>query len=663
MLIADIRTLLIATVAVNFLMALALGFVSRSNGMSPLRWWSLGLLLHAVSYWLLWLRGTIPDAFSIVVANTVESVFAALWALVIAQLQQRPLHRAWLLIPPLLTALVCIVFIDEIAPRSLFYNIILMVQTGLAAYLLYERRTEDHGQGRLILLLALNATILILLVRIIAMASGIEEVQTLTTRGTLQTLIFLTAMAIPAVASLGFLFMMKEHLDRQIEENHHVQDDQRQAMERTLAETAERFRTIYDTIYNAIFVHDATTGRILDINASACSMYGYTREQMLELDVAAISSGTPPHTLDAARAYISECEKVGWCAFEWLARDSTGRLFWVAVNLKRLMLGDTQRILAVVRDIDSRKRTEETLQRTLAETKALNAKLAEAQNQLLQSEKMASIGQLAAGVAHELNNPIGFVHSNLGTLRHYLDDIFRVAAVCETAAGSAANPEDFKRINTLKSEIDFDFLKSDVYQLMGESAEGLLRVKKIVQDLKDFSRPGEAVWQLADLHQGLDSTLNIVWNELKYKCTVTKQYGDLPRVWCVPSQLNQVFMNLLVNAAHAIPDKGEITITTQRSGDHVQVMIEDTGNGIAPEHLTHIFEPFFTTKPVGKGTGLGLSIVWGIIQKHHGNIEVNSEPGKGTRFIMTLPIEPPPELAEPTQDGNAVPPAPTLEKQ
>jgi signal transduction histidine kinase len=285
-------------------------------------------------------------------------------------------------------------------------------------------------------------------------------------------------------------------------------------------------------------------------------------------------------------------------------------------------------------------RTDE-LARQLAEMSLLNRKLEDAQVQLLQSEKMASIGQLAAGVAHELNNPIGFVHSNLGTLETYLRDIFEIAAACETAAAKTINPTDFAHIEALKAEKDFDFLKTDIFQLMSESRDGLSRVKKIVQDLKDFSRVGEAEWQWADIHQCLDSTLNIVWNELKYKCAVDKQYAAaLPQVRCIPSQLNQVFMNLLLNAAQAIPEKGEITISTRQTGeDAIQISISDSGMGIPAENLQRIFDPFFTTKPIGKGTGLGLSIVWGIVGKHHGRIEVSSTVGAGTTFTITLPVQ------------------------
>jgi signal transduction histidine kinase len=275
--------------------------------------------------------------------------------------------------------------------------------------------------------------------------------------------------------------------------------------------------------------------------------------------------------------------------------------------------------------------------------------LHEAHNQLLQSEKMASIGQLAAGVAHEINNPIGFVNSNLGTLGNYIGDLLRLAEA------AAACPEG----KAVADKIDLDFLRGDIPALLAESKDGLNRVRKIVQDLKDFSRVGEVHWQSADLHQGLDSTLNIVNNEIKYKCSVTKQYGVLPPIYCLPSQLNQVFMNLLVNAAQAIEKHGEILIRTECVGTHaVRVSISDTGSGIPPEHLNRLFEPFFTTKPVGKGTGLGLSLAWGIIARHHGRIDVESKVGKGTTFTITLPIKPP--VITTDSASVAVPPTPTF---
>ncbi|MBI5901295.1 MAG: response regulator [Rhodocyclales bacterium] len=267
--------------------------------------------------------------------------------------------------------------------------------------------------------------------------------------------------------------------------------------------------------------------------------------------------------------------------------------------------------------------------------------LEQAQLQLMQSEKMASIGQLAAGVAHEINNPIGFVSSNLGTLAGYLDDIFAIVAAYEAAETAADRDAAFEAARELRKSLDYDYLKEDTAGLLSESKDGLARVRKIVQDLKGFSHVSETVWEWADLHAGLDSTLNMVWNELKYHCTVHKRYGSLPKVLCLPSQLNQVFMNLLVNAGHAIVGKGEITIATESIGDSaVRVSISDTGSGMEPAVLARVFDPFFTTKPVGKGTGLGLSLSWNIVARHGGKIDVASEVGKGTSFTITLPITP-----------------------
>ena len=284
--------------------------------------------------------------------------------------------------------------------------------------------------------------------------------------------------------------------------------------------------------------------------------------------------------------------------------------------------------------IDQKQRFEELQQ--------VNQKLGEAQNQLMQSEKMASIGQLAAGVAHEINNPIGYVYSNLGSLEKYVQDAFSMIEQYEQAEGAIADEAVRAQIKAARERLDIEFLKNDLRALMSESRDGITRVKKIVQNLKDFSHVDASdEWHFADLHNGLDSTLNIVNNEIKYKADVVREYGNIPEVECLPSQLNQVFMNLLVNAAHAIEERGTITIRTGQQGDEVWVEVADTGKGIAPEYLKKIFAPFFTTKPVGQGTGLGLSLSCGIIQKHHGRIEVQSEPGKGTTFRVWLPISQP----------------------
>jgi signal transduction histidine kinase len=258
---------------------------------------------------------------------------------------------------------------------------------------------------------------------------------------------------------------------------------------------------------------------------------------------------------------------------------------------------------------------------------------------------MASIGQLAAGVAHEINNPVGFVSSNLGTLQDYVTNMLRLLSVYEQAEG--AMPEAaLREIRQVKADIDVKFLREDVVSLLAESLDGVKRVTRIVQDLKNFSHVDESERQWADLEVGLESTLRVVWNELKYKAEVVKEYAGIPQIECFPFQLNQVFMNLLVNASHAIEDHGTITLRTGHDDREVWVEVQDTGKGIKPENLSRIFEPFFTTKPVGKGTGLGLSLAYGIVKKHDGRIEVKSELGQGSTFRVVLLKNPPAKMIE-----------------
>lgn len=294
---------------------------------------------------------------------------------------------------------------------------------------------------------------------------------------------------------------------------------------------------------------------------------------------------------------------------------------------------------------DLRRRTavEAELVRRNAELTEVNRKLSMAQEQLMQSDKLASIGQLAAGVAHEINNPVGYIFSNFSTLETYIESLLKLLTAYENLDKNRGSAEAWQALNAAREEVEIDYLKEDIPALMSESREGITRVRKIVQDLKDFSRMDTALeWQWANLHQGIDSTLNIVNNEIKYKANVVKNYGNLPDVECLPSQINQVIMNLVVNAAHAIDGgRGTITITTKVVDADVQIEIEDTGTGIAPENLSRIFDPFFTTKAVGQGTGLGLSLSYGIMQKHRGSIDVHSVVGHGTTFILRLPIKQP----------------------
>jgi len=258
--------------------------------------------------------------------------------------------------------------------------------------------------------------------------------------------------------------------------------------------------------------------------------------------------------------------------------------------------------------------------------------------QMLQSEKLASIGQLAAGVAHEINNPMGFITSNLGTLNKYATRLTDFLQAQSELIGSISEAGVLEQMQEKRKNLKIDYIFEDLPVLIGESLEGADRIKNIVQSLKSFARVDQTQKTMADLNECLETTLTVVWNELKYKCTVSKEFGALPKTMCFPQQLNQVFVNLLVNAAQAIEQQGRITIKTWHGGPYNYIWIEDSGCGIPADQIGKIFDPFFTTKEVGKGTGLGLSIVYDIIKKHNGNITVDSEAGQGTTFVIRLPV-------------------------
>lgn len=325
------------------------------------------------------------------------------------------------------------------------------------------------------------------------------------------------------------------------------------------------------------------------------------------------------------------------------AQDKTSEHYQALKNtVQNLTHEITTSNQALKSELSEKHRVEDELRKSYDDLKEINYKLEAAQSQLLQADKMASIGQLAAGVAHEINNPIGYIHSNLSTLERYLKDLMALLSHYEQAEQQLPDSDLKTHISGYKNEIDLTYLRQDLPALMAESKEGITRVKKIVQDLKDFSHVDEAEWIWTDVRKGLDSTINMVHNEIKTKAEVVREYGDIPEIRCIASQLNQVFLNLLVNASHAIEHRGTITVATGQKDQEIWVRISDTGSGIKKENLARIFDAFFTTKPVGKGTGLGLSLSYSIIKKHQGRIEVDSEVGKGTTFTVWLPIEPTP---------------------
>ena len=273
-----------------------------------------------------------------------------------------------------------------------------------------------------------------------------------------------------------------------------------------------------------------------------------------------------------------------------------------------------------------------------SELEKANADLKATQAKIIQQEKMASIGQLAAGVAHEINNPMGFISSNLGTLGKYLERLDSFIRAQSDLLEMVTDGDSSAGIREKKKALKIDYVLDDGKDLIRESLDGAERVRTIVQNLKSFSRVDEAESKMADINECILSTINIVWNELKYKASLVKELGDIPRTRCNPQQINQVFMNLLVNAAHAIEKQGEVTVRTWHENGSIYASVTDTGCGMTQEVMNRIFEPFYTTKEVGKGTGLGLSITYDIIQNHKGEIMVESEAGKGTTFTVSLPI-------------------------
>jgi signal transduction histidine kinase len=276
---------------------------------------------------------------------------------------------------------------------------------------------------------------------------------------------------------------------------------------------------------------------------------------------------------------------------------------------------------------------------------ASNEILKKNQDSLVHAEKMAGLGQVTAGVAHEINNPVGFIMNNLTVLQEYheflsklITQFFSLKEHLSEEACTQLKLEIDAIEKTLKEE-DIDFVLNDLRGITSESIVGAERVKDITQGLKGYAYSGELT-ALTDINDCIESTLKMVWNELKYHCKIEKELANIPQIECMGGQINQVLMNLFINAAHAMEGtNGVLGIQTLTQSDTIQIRVSDNGKGIEDEHLSHIFEPFFTTKPVGQGTGLGMSICYDIIKKHHGTINVESVLGEGTTFTITLPID------------------------
>ncbi|UCE87070.1 MAG: PAS domain S-box protein [Deltaproteobacteria bacterium] len=403
----------------------------------------------------------------------------------------------------------------------------------------------------------------------------------------------------------------------------------RSRAERRLRDLEELNEHIIQNMNSALVVLD-TEGRIAFCNPTAETILGVPAGELSGRPAWTLFPNTPrervlfSRTLDEGVRYRGE---------ETVITRPDGTLVPIGVSCAPLAGSEGQRLGAVA------------IFQDLSEVKEL-------QQQVLQTEKMASIGQLAAGVAHEINNPMGFIHANLFQMTEYLGDLRRLWEHVEALQQAAADgkPDALRdaaeALEKLAREVDARFLIGDLENAVRESLEGSERIRHIVRDLREFSHQGGDDRELADLNQCLDSTANIVWSMMKHAAVLERDYGTIPPVLCYPMQLKQVFMNLLVNAYQAIrergeDDRGEIRLRTRVEGDTAVVVVEDNGIGITSEQRDRIFDPFFTTKEVGVGTGLGLSTAFNIVRRHGGTIHVESRPGGGATFEVALPLRAP----------------------
>ena len=402
--------------------------------------------------------------------------------------------------------------------------------------------------------------------------------------------------------------------------------------------------SLLETIPSPVFYKDLS-GRFLGCNKAFEDFVNLPKDQIIGKTTLSISS---PTTAQACLTTDEELfEKPGTSRYEMCFQLPDGTAKYVIIN--KATFTDTQEqvkgVVAVITDITKHKQSEQDLKQANHDLKLL-------QMQSIQNEKLASIGQLAAGVAHEVNTPIGFVGSNFQSLVKYMQKFLELFGYYEKLLdqvenGSRSERLDLmERIKIIREEIKIDFVLDDIQSLLEESQEGIQRVSAIVKNLKDFSRmdPGEERTDF-DLNEGVQSTLMVARNEIKYDAEVATTLSDIPKINGNPSQINQVLLALLVNAAQAIKsqersDKGQVTIKTYLAENQVVCEISDDGPGIPAEQQHRIFDPFFTTKPAGQGTGLGLSVAHDIIvNKHHGQLTVQSAPDQGATFIIQLPIE------------------------
>ena len=335
--------------------------------------------------------------------------------------------------------------------------------------------------------------------------------------------------------------------------------------------------------------------------------------------------------------------------FEILLKRNNGKEISVEITLSSYQIFNVMHFVILIQDITLRKNAERELLISKEQLKIKNKNLEETlsslkkiQDQLIHSEKMASLGALTAGIAHEINNPLAFVLSNINRFKEYFDDVNSLLdkwRLLGLNCNYSESKSKVKEVLEIEREIDLNFIKKDFLDLMNNNVNGIGRIKDIVQQLCGFSYSKNKNLSIENINSAIEKTLTLVWNEIKFKAEIIKNFGELPSVECNIAELKHVFVNLLINAAHSIEDKGQIIIDTFSLNGNVIIRISDNGSGIPPEIIDKIFDPFFTTKSMDKGKGLGLWVCMLIIKKHNGTLNVKSELGKGTIFEINLPLK------------------------
>jgi len=435
----------------------------------------------------------------------------------------------------------------------------------------------------------------------------------------------------------------------------------RKLAEEALHESELIFKTIFENAGGAIFIVDNKTGKILKCNSKAEQLLGRPRIEVIGMHQSELFPKDEEKCKErfAAAAHIQERLVVD---YEGEVQHKDGRRTPVWIDVQRIRIGSKNLSVGLFIDIAERKKSEEATKLAYKKVEEANIELKQVQSQMVQSEKLASIGELAAGVAHEMNNPVGFVASNFETLENYIKKIQSLLETYDELVKQIETSEKTELLNKAhdldqcRDDMKIDFILGDIQGLLDDSREGLDRVTNIIQNLRDFSRidqPGSL--DEYNLNDGIESTLVVARNEIKYDTDIKTDLGELPHISCNSGQINQVFLNILVNAAQAIKsqerdDKGTITVRTYASDDEVVCEISDNGPGIPPDKLPKVFDPFFTTKPPGKGTGLGLSVSYDIIvNKHNGKLLTESTVGEGAKFTIKLPFKT--KIADCEEDG------------